>query len=115
MREVPRGGGWRPTEAGFLTPNLVGIVGLRTDIRIVPALPLRHFSLYFGSSPHRAGAVSFRSKTHPRARRALSAANAGGGVIQPISGLFVGPTRDGEARGGRYTLAGTNDDMLARA
>jgi hypothetical protein len=26
-----------------------------------------------------------------------------------------GPPRDGEARGGRHTLAGTNDDMLARA
>ena len=40
----------------FLTPNLVGIVGLRTDIRIVPALPLRRFSLYFGpSSPKRWG------------------------------------------------------------
>ena len=35
----------------------------------------------------------------------LSAASAGGGVIQPILGLFVGPTRDGEARGGRHTLA----------
>ena|SRR5437868_5008628 len=47
--------------------------------------------------------------------RTLSTASAGGGVIQPIPGLFVGPTRDGEARGGRHTLAGTNDDMLARA
>jgi hypothetical protein len=36
-------------------------------------------------------------------------------VIQPIPGLFVGPTRHGEAPGGRYILAGTNDDMLTRA
>jgi hypothetical protein len=60
-----------------------------------------------------------KQKTRQRepagARRALSAASAGGGVIQPIPGLFVGPTRDGEARGGRHTLAGTHDDMLARA
>jgi hypothetical protein len=48
-------------------------------------------------------------------RQALSAASAGGGVIQPIPGLIVCPTRDGEARGGRHTLAGTNDDMLVRA
>jgi hypothetical protein len=50
-----------------------------------------------------------------RPRQALSAASAGGGVIQPIPGLIVCPTRDGEARGGRHALAGTNDDMLARA
>jgi hypothetical protein len=60
------------------------------------------------------GNVHVGTKTHPRARRALSAASAGRGVIQPIPGLFVGPTRYGEAIGGRHTEAGTNDDMLAR-
>jgi len=49
------------------------------------------------------GYVHVGTKTHPRARRALSAASAGGGVIQPIPGLFVGPTRYGEAIGGRHT------------
>ena len=46
--------------------------------------------------------------------QALSAASAGGGVIQPIPGLIVCPIRHGEARGGRHTLAGTNEDMLVR-
>jgi hypothetical protein len=63
----------------------------------------------------RLGFIRYGEDASARARRALSTASAGGGVIQPISGLFVGPTRDGEARGGRNTLAGTNDDMLARA
>ena len=44
----------------------------------------------------------------------LSAALAGGGVIQPLLGLFVCP-RDGEACGCGHTLAKVNDDVLARA
>ena len=47
-------------------------------------------------------------------RQALSATSPGSGVIQPIPGLIVCPTRHGEARGGRHTMAGTSDDMLVR-
>jgi hypothetical protein len=50
-----------------------------------------------------------------RALALLSTASAGGGVVQPISGLFVAPTWNSEVYGGRHTLAGADGDVLVRA
>ena len=50
-----------------------------------------------------------------RAVALLSAASAGGGIVQPILGLFVAPTWNGKVHGGRHTLAGTDDDIVVRA
>jgi hypothetical protein len=60
-------------------------------------------------------ASKFCSPNYIRGRRTLSAASAECNVIQPKLDLFVGPTGDDEAPGGRHISAGTNDDMLARA
>ncbi len=64
-----------------------------------------------------------RDQTKPRWRqrdtsdagRHLPASFAGGGIVEPLPGLFVGPARDGDARTRRSGGIGTNDHVLARA
>ena len=97
-----------PTPQSCITPNR------GTSSLVPPSLWTLAFRRSFRTRPP-ATTIHPSLAAADLRRGALSAESAGGGVIQPIPGLFVCPTRDVEVRGGRYILAGTNDEMLTRA